>query len=107
MRERFDLEALDPDAPFELDDGNLPHLAKHAPFAAEDAIDGWTFGNPLFYPAAPDGAADWLMVAQVPGALILVPLAPPTSGDPRQCRPIGVYTPSVDLAQRYRDDSLL
>ena len=44
MRERFDLDALDPDDPFELDSGNLPHLAKHAPFTAEDALDAWTFG---------------------------------------------------------------
>ena len=57
MSERFDLEALDPDDPFELDDGNLPHLAKHAPFTAEDAVDAWTFGDPLFYPAAEDGPA--------------------------------------------------
>jgi hypothetical protein len=40
MRERFDLEALDPDDPFELDSGNLPHLTKHAPLTAEDALDG-------------------------------------------------------------------
>jgi hypothetical protein len=81
MRERFDLEALDPDDPFELDDGNLPHLAKHAPFTAEDALDAWTFGDPLFYAAADDGPADWLMVARVPGAIVLVPLAPARSGD--------------------------
>ena len=68
MRERFDLEALDPDDPFELDSGNLPHLAKHAPFTAEDALDAWAFGDPLFYPAAEDGPADWLMVARVPGS---------------------------------------
>lgn len=55
MRERFDLDALDPDDPFELDSGNLPHLAKHAPFTAEDVVDAWTFGDPLFYPAADDG----------------------------------------------------
>ena len=74
MRERFDLEALDPDDPFELDDGNIAHLAKHAPFAADDALDAWVFGDPLFYPAAEDGPADWLMVARVPGAIVVVPL---------------------------------
>ena len=77
MRERFDLEALDPDDPFEFDRGNLPHLAKHAPFTANDALDAWAFGDPLFYPAAEDGPADWLMVAHVPRAIVLVPLAPP------------------------------
>jgi hypothetical protein len=66
MSERFDLEALDPDDPFELDDGNLPHLAKHAPFTAEDVVDAWTFGGPLFYPAAEDGPADWLMMPAYP-----------------------------------------
>lgn len=105
MRERFDLDALDPDDPFELDSGNLPHLAKHAPFTAEDVLDAWTFGDPLFYPAADDGPADWLMAARIPGAFVVVPLAPPRSGDPRQCRPIGIYEPSRSLIERYEEDS--
>jgi hypothetical protein len=105
MRERLDLDALDPDDPFELDDGNIPHLAKHAPFTAEDAVDAWLFGRPLFYPAAEDGPADWLMVARVPGAIIVVPLAPARSGDARKCRPIGIYEPSRSLAERYEEDS--
>jgi hypothetical protein len=105
VRQRFDLEALDPNDPFELDDGNTPHLAKHAPFTADDALDAWTFGHPLFYPAAEDGPADWLMVARIPGAIVLVPLAPPRSGDPRQCRPIGIYEPSLALVERYEVDS--
>jgi hypothetical protein len=102
---RFDLDALDPDDPFELDDGNIPHLAKHAPFTAEDVLDAWTFGQPLFYPAAEGGPADWLMVARVPGAIVVVPLGPPRSGDPRRCRPIGIYEPSRALAGRYDEDS--
>ncbi len=105
MRQRFDLEALDPDDPFELDDGNIPHLAKHAPFTADDALDAWAFGQPLFYPAAENGPADWLMVARIPGAIVVVPLAPPRIGDPRKCRPIGIYTPSRALAERYEGDS--
>jgi hypothetical protein len=105
MRERFDLDALDPDDPFELDSGNLPHLAKHAPFTAEDALDAWTFGDPLFYPAAEEGPADWLMVARVPGAIVLVPLAPARSDDPRRCRPIGIYEPSRSVIARYLEDS--
>ena len=103
MRERFDLEARDPDDPFELDDGNRPHLA---PFTAEDVLDAWTFGDPLFYPAAEEGPADRLMVARVPGAIVVVPLAPPQSGDPRRCRPIGIYEPSRALTERYREDAL-
>ena len=106
MKERLDLDALDPEDPFELDDGNVPHLAKHAPFTADDVLDAWMFGEPLFYPAAEDGPADWLMVARVPGALVVVPLAaPPRSGDVRRCRPIGIYVPSHGLAERYREDS--
>ena len=105
MRERLDVDALDPDAPFELDDGNIPHLAKHAPFTAEDALDAWTFGDPLFYPAAEDGPADWLMVARLPEAIVLVPLAPPRRGNPGKCRPIGIYEPSRALVARYEEDS--
>jgi hypothetical protein len=105
MRERFDLEALDPEDPFEFDNGNLPHLAKHAPFTAEDVLDAWAFGDPLFYPAAEEGPADWLMVARVPGTIVVVPLAPPRSGDPRKCRPIGIYEPSPTLAERYQEDA--
>ncbi len=105
MRERFDLEALDPDDPFELDNDNLPHFAKHAPFTAEDVLDAWAFGDPLFYPAAEEGPADWLMVARIPGAVIVVPLAPSRSDDPRKCRPIGIYEPSRTLAERYEKDS--
>jgi hypothetical protein len=104
MRQRFDLEALDPDDPFELDSGNIPHLAKHAPFTAEDALDAWTDGDPLFYPAADEGPADWLMVARIPGAIIVVPLAPSRSGNPGKCRPIGIYE-SRALIERYEEDS--
>lgn len=105
MRERFDIEALDPDEPFEFDSDNIPHLAKHAPFTAEDALDAWAFGDPLFYPAREEGPADWLMVARVPGAIVMVPLAPPRSGDRRKCRPIGIYEPSHSLIERYKKDS--
>ena len=105
MRERFDIDALDPDDPFEIDEANLPHLAKHAPFTAEDTLDAWTFGDPLFYPAAEDGPADWLMVARLPESIVLVPLAPARSGDVRKCRPIGIYEPSRTLSTRYEEDS--
>jgi|ERR671936_2094789 hypothetical protein len=105
MRERFDIEALDPEDPLELDSGNLPHLAKHAPFTAEDVIDAWAFGDPLFYPAAGQGPADWLMVARIPGAIVVVPLAPPRSGDSRKCRPIGIYEPGRAMVERYEKDS--
>jgi hypothetical protein len=105
MKERFDVDALDPDDPFELDDDNIPHLAKHAPFTSEDVLDAWAFGDPLFYPAAEDGPADWLMVARLPEGIVVVPLAPPRAEDLRKRRPIGVYEPSRKLAERYEEDS--
>lgn len=102
-RERFDIDVLDLDDPFELDDGNIPHLAKHPPFTAAVLDEAWRFGEPRFLPAADDGPADWLMVAQVAGSgLILVPLAAGRSA--RQCRPIGIYPPSKQQETAYWQD---
>ena len=42
------------------------------------------------------------MIAEIPGDLIAVPLAPARSGDPRKCRPIGLYRPNARLAAQYR-----
>lgn len=58
-RDRLDLDLLDPDDPFELDMGNLPHMHKHLvneqgrtiSVGPEDALDVFLFGDPLFYPA--------------------------------------------------------
>jgi len=105
MRERFEIDALDPDDPFEIDGDNMPHLAKHAPFTADDVLDAWAFGDPLFYPAAEDGPADWLMVARLPEGIVVVPLAPPRVDDLRKCRPVGIYQPSRTLVARYEEDS--
>lgn len=105
VRERFDLAALDLNDPFELDDDNFPHLAKHAPFTADDLLEAWRFGDPLFYPATEDGPADWLMVARPPAAVVEVPLARPRHGDARTCRPIVIYQANRTLAQRYEEDS--
>ncbi|HEX4868621.1 MAG TPA: hypothetical protein VFV32_13505 [Acidimicrobiales bacterium] len=41
----------------------------------DDLYDAWAFDAPLFYPAADGGPADWLMVAEVPGDLLVAPLA--------------------------------
>jgi hypothetical protein len=59
-------------------------------------------GDPLFYPARPP--ARWLMCAEVGGRVLMVPLAPARSGDPRRCRPIGCYEASQALAAQYRKD---
>ena len=58
--------------------------------------------EPLFYPAKPP--ADWLMVAEVAGSVMVVPLAKPDSGDPRRCRPIGCDQAAKLLADQYHKD---
>jgi hypothetical protein len=89
MRQRFDPSLLDPEDPFELDLGNVPHLFRHG-YSVDDAYDVF-FGSPLFYEAGDDDPADWLMTGDVPGDTLTVPLAVPKSGDYRKARPIGIF----------------
>jgi hypothetical protein len=98
--ELFDIDLLDDDDPFEID-RQAAHLFKHAPFGVDDVYDVWN-SSPLFYPAVPP--AHWLMVAEVSGQVLVVPLAPPDSGDPSKCRPIGCYLASKYLADQFRSD---
>jgi hypothetical protein len=98
--ELFDIDLLDDDHPFEIDD-QAAHLFKHPHLGADDVDEVWR-SAPLFYPAKPP--AHWLMVSEVGGRVLVVPLAPPDSGDPRKCRPIGCYEAAADLATRYRED---
>ncbi len=114
-RVRFDLRLLDADDPFEIDDGNRPHLFKHLPMdrrgrlvavGPEDILDVYLDGDPSFFEANEAGPADWLMIGIVPGLTICVPLAPPNSGDARRCRPIGVYrTSEADRIRYLRGDA--
>jgi hypothetical protein len=97
---RFDVDLLDEEAPFEIDRQVL-HLFKHPQLGVQELADMWT-SDPLFYPARPP--AHWLMVAEVAGDVLVAPLAPSNSGDPRRCRPIGCYLAAAHLAQRYRED---
>jgi hypothetical protein len=108
-RVRFNVDLLDPEDPFEIDDGNRPHLFKHLPtdvagryvqVGVEDIYDLYLFGDPTFYEADEEGEADWLMVGYVPGLTWLgVPLALPNSGNYRKCRPIGIYhKPSIGVS---------
>ena len=111
MKERFDPDLLDPENPFEIDDGNRPHLYKHLPdvdnryvaVGVGDILDAYIYGEPLFDPAREDGPADWIMIGEAPGIVIAVPLAPPDSGDGRECRPIGLYAASPDEKRRHRE----
>ena len=98
--ERFDVDDLDEDWPFEID-RQASHLFKHPGLGLDDISDVWT-SQPLFYPARPP--AHWLMVAEVSGRVMTVPLAPANSGDRRRCRPIGCYVAADHLARRYRED---
>ncbi len=100
MSDLFDLDRLDDADPFEIDD-QVAHLFKHHPLGVEDIYDVWR-SQPLFYPAKPP--AHWLMVAEVHGQVLMVPLAPPRADDPTRCRPIGCYVASQALADRYRED---
>ena len=98
--ERFDVDDLDEDWPFEID-RQASHLFKHPGLGLDDISDVWT-SQPLFYPDRPP--AHWLMVAEVSGRVLTVPLAPANSGDRRRCRPIGCYVAADHLARRYRED---
>ena len=100
MVERFAVDELDDDAPFEVDT-QAAHLFKHPGLGLDDVEEAWA-SDPLFYPAIPP--AHWLMVAEVDGQVLTVPLAPSRSGDPARCRPIGCYVAATHLARRYRRD---
>ena len=98
--ELLDIDLLDGDDPFEIDD-QAAHLVKHAPFGIDDVYDVWE-SDPLFYPAIPP--AHWLMVAEVAGRVVVVPLAPATGAAVARCRPIGCYVASKFLADQYWRD---
>jgi hypothetical protein len=98
--ERFDLDLLDDEDPFEID-AQAAHLFKHPNLGIDDIHDVWV-SDPLFYPATPP--AHWLMCAEVAGRVLVVPLAPARSGNPGRCRPIGCYEASAGLASQYRRD---
>jgi hypothetical protein len=97
-------ERLDPDLlredPFEVDD-QVAHLFKHPHLGLDDVHEVWN-SDPLFYEARPP--ADWLMVAEVGGTVLQVPIAPSKAGDPTRCRPIGCYEASRKDAMKYRRD---
>ncbi|MDA8070675.1 MAG: hypothetical protein M0Z82_03545 [Actinomycetota bacterium] len=100
MAALLDLDLLDDDDPFEIDK-QATHLFKHAALGVDDIYEVWC-SDPLFYPAKPP--AHWLMVSKVAGRVLVVPLAPPVSGDTTKCRPIGCYDAAESLARRYRED---
>jgi hypothetical protein len=96
----FNLDRLDDNDPFEID-RQLAHLFKHDTFGTEDIYEMWA-SDPLFYPAIPP--AHWLMVAEIAGQVLVVPLAPSERDDPTKCRPIGCYIAAKHLADQYKED---
>jgi hypothetical protein len=101
-RERFDCEALDDEDPFEIDPLRA-HLFKHEGLDLCDISEVWT-DNPIFYPGREDGPADWLMVGEVTGDTVLVPLA--AGSTPNKAKPIGVYKiTGGNLDKVYKEDS--
>lgn len=98
--DRLDLDLLDEFEPFEIDRQSA-HLFKHPHLGLADVYELWT-SDPLFYPARPP--AHWLMVGEVAGTVLVVPLAPTKSGNSRKCRPIGCYQASESFARTYRED---
>ena len=96
----FDVDLLDDRDPFEIND-QLAHLFKHRGLGVEDIYDVWR-SDPIFYPAKPP--AHWLMVGQVAGRTLVVPLMPSRAGAPSTCRPIGCYDAPRTLIQRYQED---
>jgi hypothetical protein len=66
--ERFDLDLLDEEDPFEIDT-QAAHLFKHPHLGIDDIDDVWASG-----PAKPP--AHWLMCAEAGGRVLVVPLAP-------------------------------
>lgn len=82
--------------------GNVPHLFKR--YSDDDLYDVWN-SEPMFYEGGEDDPADWLMVAEVPGGdVLVVPLAPPNSGNPSQARPIGIQKAPLYLERQYRGE---
>ncbi|MFN3256201.1 MAG: hypothetical protein ACE37B_10925 [Ilumatobacter sp.] len=98
--ELFDIDALDEVDPFEID-RQAAHLFKHHALGIDDIYEIWN-SDPLFYPAKPP--AHWIMVADIAGEVLMVPLAPPNHGDSTKCRPIGCYVAAKHVADRYRED---
>ncbi len=58
--------------------------------------------DPLFYPAIPP--AHWLMIAEIAGEVVMVPLAPSGRGDPSRRWPIGCYVAAKHLADQDKED---
>lgn len=96
-----------------MDADNWPHLFKHffhrdgrpVRIGLEEIMDLFTWDAARYYPAdLAVGHAHWLMVGDIESIIICVPLAPPRSGDPKKCRPIGIYEAAAKEVEAYLRD---
>jgi hypothetical protein len=97
LRHSFITAALDAGVPLR----DVQEAASHADPRTTMRYEIWN-SDPLFYPAKPP--AHWLMVAEIAGEVLMVPLAPSDHDDPTRCRPIGCYRAAKHLADRYKED---
>ena len=92
-------------------------MRKQKPKSDEEATQYTPKGLPIPVPTRNEGrrspgqgrlpgqdTAHWLMVSEVAGRVVVVPLAPSDSGDRAKCRPVGRYLAAQELARRYRED---
>lgn len=106
--ERLNIDLLDGVNPFEIDKINRPHLFKHYVGATtlEDGLDlldeVFIHDNAVFKEADPP--ADWLMVGEIPGGYVIVPIAKSASGDKSKCRPIGLRAATEIEVAEYLED---
>jgi hypothetical protein len=79
-------------------------LSKHDHYSEADLYD--IYYDAHYYPAREGESAEWLMVGQPPGEPpLVVPLAPPKSGELGKCRPIGIYPATGVLLAQYLVDT--
>lgn len=98
--ERFDVDDLQDDLPFEIDH-QAAHLFKHPGLGLEDIGEVWA-GNPLFYPATPP--AHWAHGRRRGGPSTDRAVGALDHRRPRPCRPIGCYVAAAHLVRRYQED---
>jgi hypothetical protein len=101
--EPLNLELLDDEDPFEIDEANRPICSLMRP----SAMMTLTMYGRAIRCSSRQGlrGADWLMVAEVPGGdVLVVPLAKPNSGQVTKARPIGIYRAAERLKQRYLEE---
>lgn len=106
MTERFDPDLLDAEEPFEIDDGNRPHLFKRSDLTAQDLHELWVEDAPRLFPADAEFPADWDLVGEITGkGVVVVPLGKPRKADIRKARPITIFAANLETRKRYREES--